>query len=476
MKSVLFSIALLVSAVGWANTPDEATVKVRSFLCGRDSKERVGSGVLISALNKTYVLTSSETHFSQDKERVCYSVSNHSGSAKAQLKKKDWGWGLSLLEMPTPLPESHSVVLQPNPSQGGAAVKLSGFELLSTSLTLQNGTTLTAKSDRHSMPFVKYLTEVMNTEVEAGFVGGPVWDSSNSLVGIVTSEYLRILPGRPTFPFPWKQEAGFKQKHLLVLPTAALAEWVTQVLQTEALAPLTTQLDDELKNTEVVYTGGLRFESKTPPDNISDPASGTFPIGGADGGGIGGADSSFLFNKIQLQTTNLGQKEFIVPGYAGWAKHAVEISQKHPIVELPFVVFRGMEGALAHGTFRSLRGFFKYLNRGTAVLPVLLTPGSDSTISPLFKEARTVSLGAVDFFLKPTIMTENISALMHEMYLVSAVASSDVWKSLNLSEVEQVANDDGKHSFAWAILDKFGAKQLPEKCKTFWNAAKKVYP
>ena len=211
-----------------------------------------------------------------------------------------------------------------------------------------------------------------------------------------------------------------------------------------------------------------------PPQKVSDPTSGTFPIGGAEGGGIGGGDITLLSAKVSVQSSAAGPKSFALPEFESWAAEARGTLSKHPNMEIPFVLFRNSDGELDYSTFRSLRAWLKRLHGNAGAKPVLMAAESAPDISPLDPEAHALALGAVDYFLHGKILTENISALLHRLYLLGAVSSSDAWAFAKLSEVAEVSDPGGKHEFAWAIIKQFGDSKLAGQALDLYVAAKKV--
>lgn len=232
-----FILFAVFSAGAVATTSETATVKVRSFLCADATKQRIGSGVLLQAGGRTLVLTSSETTYAFEAGKVCYEVSNEKGKAAAALLRKDWASGFSLLEEPPPLPGSTPAVLKGTSASGGDEVSISGFEIGSASMASKPGRILTTTSDRHSFPFTAHLMEVIDTDVEGGFLGAPVWNQGGELIGITASEYLKPTAGHPTYPLPWISEAGTKHDHVLVFSAQTIIDWLGRALETASIRP-----------------------------------------------------------------------------------------------------------------------------------------------------------------------------------------------------------------------------------------------
>jgi hypothetical protein len=464
---ILFSQTLFAS--------ETASVKVRSYLCNDQTRLRIGSGIFVEHEGRPFVVTSSEISFTQEDEKVCYEIFQGENRARATLKTKDFGMGMSLLEPLSSLSGQSTAPLTPTTVKGGEIVQITGAEHGTTTLQTKKGRLLTLKSDRHSLPFIDHLAEVIDVEVDAGFVGAPVWNKKGEWIGIVSSEYLKLTPGKPTYPFPWKNVSGFKQKHLLVIPTNVIAQWLEKIARGEK-PRIETKLTDELEDKEVGYTGGIRLECLNPPAKAEDPKAGSFPIGGADGAGIGGGETSALSSKILVQPTSHGPISFAISEHEEWAKRLTQSLEKAADAELPFLFFRNESGGLDYRTFRSLRGYFRNLKRTSGAKSIVLSSHFETLNPQLAPHGREFALGAVDFLLHGSVMTENISTLLRRQYLVATIARSEYWKSLQRTEVDEVTNQDGPHSFAWAIMTQFGAKKLTSLANDFRQAADKVIP
>jgi hypothetical protein len=301
MKTLLLVFGMVGSATAWAWNPAmdhaDAVVRFRSALCGDGSGGIQGSAVLLKTPDgSTYALTSESLVVPG--RGACHSVQEGASPAvQALLVHADWASGLALLKFPAQLPSGRPVALDDfldqAPQTGIQAVNF-GYTLANQFYMDPTANVLLGRSDRHHLLNVARATELNNTHIEAGMVGGGSFASSDGkFIGVISHQYLKMRTGSATRPFTWDRVAGHFESRAILIPAAFAAEWVRSVLLGQQAAdPIArVRAEDRLSGKDRVRVGGLELEAFCPQSGTPGSGGGS-PIGGGDGTGIGGGDGT----------------------------------------------------------------------------------------------------------------------------------------------------------------------------------------
>jgi len=243
-------------------------VKTVSFACDKAGPSRSGSGVLVRQAGRLWVVTSSVVVFHGDKaEGICHRIESAGRTVAARLVAVNVLNGLALLELQdidgTALADSSldGLSLAPVLPTETETVELYGFAGAVADAIPKKGVFLTATSTRLALPLTA-LAEIQG-QTAFGMVGGGVVDQQGVLLGIISSLYFNIRPGRPTT----LNEHGPDEHHdgamiSLIVPAPTVSAWIDQIQagdSNKARLDVRENLSDQLVGKRSLSMGGLRL-------------------------------------------------------------------------------------------------------------------------------------------------------------------------------------------------------------------------
>ncbi len=442
----------------WGELNPKATIKIWSGQCAELSSNNLvweGTGLLVRTQNKTFVVTSQSATYSAD-PRICHRGKSEGYKGKLQLVSKDWRHGLSLLELEGDLPSEQAVdltALTIDEPEESAPLLTFGFPTHSDEAISANGILITTKSTRHGIPFLGRAIESFKMRVDVGRVGGPVWTASGSLLGILSDNYLKVVPGAPTPLRVWDRVDGHQEDFLITIPINEVKKWVRDTLSGELKPLFKTSVDDELEGKVRVIAGGLSFSELLPPTDPSSPSAGDFPIGGAEGVGTGG-DSSILAAKFRIERVAGKAEVFPFPELVSWQQSELKNLAEYGKAEIPFVFKKdvAVTGDWEHKTFRTLGELVRSLARGGYLIPSIYERSGSPEIDALKAEARKSAQYATYYALHGTFCKdERVLYLLRQIYIVSKVIESDEKDRITKEEIDALLDFNGKYKTAWGF-------------------------
>lgn len=418
----LFIVSLLLSY------PLSATVKLKSFLC--DTKEGLESTAIpVRYKEKNYLLTSPWGVLEEEKG-ICheFTESNSTKAFTATLTYLDWGFGIALL--------SHEENLEPifdfdkeTPTAGTTNLRAEGFPKGKMGLEERKTRVVAAKSSRHHFPSLPKAMEVGTDSVDSGFVGAPVY--AEKLVGMITSQWVELIPGAKARVNEWKPQQKETSRHLIVLPLSAIGERIKSLKQySSTFEPAHSKLGDR----STFYVGGVKWKLVCPKEAGKPPKDGIGPIGGADGVGIGGNMKGTETCSLQTEAQKeifLSTPDFIPAPLL----ETFEKIHKQGDSSVPFLYARDVGDNFVRLPFLSIPEFLKIISEGEK-LPVLLYPtlmGLSHYEAQLASESRKLR----------HVLTETYSQISHlddermefrKLYALSLLFDSIYWKKYKHNE------------------------------------------
>jgi hypothetical protein len=358
-------------------------VKVRSVLGNGPAFS--GSGILVSEGGRTLVLTSEHVVFHAARGAF-NSVETEGGvTAPASLRAVDWGIGLALLEVEgdlalTAKPISlRSFADIPDP---GAKVALAGFPFHSqTPLIDSSASVLNPRSDRHEIALLDSMVELsLGSHAEYGMSGGGAFSfGTGKLVGILSHQFVELVPGRPSRIGSLEAGLTERQNHVLLISAADARVWLEKVLKNDSVPSFVLAPEAQASGRVEVLSGGLRFvQACGPPPSVKAAGVGGGDgagigggegagIGGGDGAGIGGGESGTAVCRIQVTLRRADSDlpaSYTDPAVSGWSNAVVQaLRTGREVVVTGFLSVDG-EGDLHRRPSGSLPAFFRDLRLG----------------------------------------------------------------------------------------------------------------
>ncbi len=345
-----FLILILLSSEAFASP---SAVFIRSRVCGTDQGIS-SSGVLLKFMGKPYVLTS-PWGILEEGTGICHEVKDPITHQvhPAKLAALDWGAGFALLETPELVPtedlESFTGFV---PSASSETVQ--GFE--EGTLLEKKARIIAAKSTRHHLPSLPFSFELISDRISNAYVGAPVY--GKTLDGIVSSQWIEIVPGAHARIREWKTESNERPNQFFVVPIGLIRQRLAAGL------PLRTSFQAtaaKLKNRNAIYFGKFFFESECPEGAGLPPVDGIGPIGGAEGVGTGGVTAGMESCKIGINAqgdVSLQAPDFFPKDFA----KDLETNIKKGLF-IPFLGTRNAGGYIDRVSYFSTHDFFTELVR-----------------------------------------------------------------------------------------------------------------
>ena len=466
MRTSLLALVVLLAVRALAVVDVSSIVKTSSGLCGDSDHLFHGSGLAFTDSGKSFVLTS-EHVLLHGNDRYCHWVWNaRLGKISARLRAVEYGNGLALLELEKPIDALPSLSgLSPRDGLEGESIDVIGFAFSQEELISKNsGRVLVAQSTRALIPMVPKMTETIDAHGEYGMSGGPVFSDKGEFVGVLSHQYVRLIPGQKAKVSEFSKDS-LSENHLLVIPAAIVLPWVRQAVSASAPLPSYLVRDPEmqLKGREVVVSSGLRFEfSDAFKGNPVGGADGAGRVGGADGAGAGGGDGATWETHSVRITLDTSESHTLwdLPWLAPWVS-AVKERLRLPwnSIEVPFFLARSGE-AIEAVRIKSLPDFFQKLARPD-LEPVTLVRSNlaGTSTGSSFKEAADVQelksigtrLSEILGEMKKQSPPPEAVSFLERVGIVANLLSSNSWAYLKPKQIENLT-DVRNHSAAWKPL------------------------
>ncbi|HUP56839.1 MAG TPA: helix-turn-helix domain-containing protein, partial [Bdellovibrionota bacterium] len=266
-------IGVMMLALGLAAAaPEAAEAKpftIWSGPCANEASQLPSMGFAFHGAyqghpGKTYVVTSHHRVFNGNEEQgVCHFVHTGLSTQRARLVAWDWGASLALLEVEGDFaPE----FLGLEGSRDYDAVKIAG--------NWDYGETIVGASDRHLMPLLPSarVLEVVRAAVSPSRIGAPVYSphftGPEGFAGIISHQYVRMVPGRASSVETWDFEPEHRESHLLIIRQADIVRFINRYFRDRMGKPwrplVGATLEDQREGRARVSVGGLIFEEDCP--------------------------------------------------------------------------------------------------------------------------------------------------------------------------------------------------------------------
>lgn len=415
------------------------SVAIRSSLCGTD-RALDTSGTLVRYQGKNFVLTSAWGVL-EESTGVCHDVraAGDDKTHSARLALLDWAGGFALLEVDGLTADVDLEAALPTelPSLEIKSVSGDGSE--------RAGRIAATKSTRHHFPALPSAYEVGTERLGTAFIGAPVYGAH--LYGIVSSQYVEIIPGSRALIHEWKTAEDRLANHIFVIP---LTQIQARLKKLELEHPSSFQpAETKLNKRDTFYLGPFKWLLHCPPDAGKPPKDGIGPIGGADGVGVGGSMKGTETCSIEVEAQTEVSLE--IPDFvsAQQIKDWKEQTGDGRKLQIPFLFGRNPGKQFARYPFFSLPHLMMEL-RHSKYTPIFLVmsgdyPASSASLEALRREAKALRALLVETYPK-ILKMEDERADFRTLYAASLVLESLQWKLLSAFDLQTLLQilDPGK--------------------------------
>lgn len=463
MKKSFFFFLLIFPIIGHAVTP---TVRVDLSDC-LVAGESQFAGLLLEQDSQFYVVTSSWAQMSASTAgKRCEKVWTSQGEIAVEPVVTDHVNGLALYKVLSTLVLENSFK-----KKNSADIFVLGTQGLETF----SGQFVTTASRRHQIPGLDRAFEWMGAEVGSSVIGAAVWQGAQWM-GLVSHQYLQLMPGSKTIVSRWNPQSKEKHDHLVVIPSSFVALWVKQQIL-HPQEPVIWPLEAQRRWQDQMVVGELTLTVQCPdPTNPND--NGEYPIGGNDGYGIGGDSVLNKACKVLVQKQGL---------LSSWSPSSLqEISSGNPELN------SGVPVTLWYGLHRSNADLSRdYIFSAESLLKTALKTDQKWLVEreirfipaqqkALWKSAMDLRGAALYCYTNLFIHEENVQELVRKLFFFSVLAPSYSAVELKESDIDALLDRDGFYSFGWRTLtDGLHAcdtPQLRSLAETFAQEYKKVWP
>jgi hypothetical protein len=465
---LVLALTLFASgAVAQAAPRSLPAVKVRST---SDSGQALaGSGTVFAENGRTWVLTSDHVLF-HSTERARHAIQTEDGqSATALLRAVDWGKGLALLEVAgairfkSKIPALSSFAsFDPAPR---TALQVGAFPHQSESL-LQDSrvAVLNPRSLRHDIALLDSMIELaVDAKVEYGMSGGGAYSADGKrLVGILSHQYVEMIPGRPSRTGEIVAGSQERQNHVFAISSVDAAKWVRGALQDTPVPPsFVLDPDAQALGKTVVLSGRLRFEHACAPSDGPKGVGGGdgVGVGGGDGVGVGGGDGvgtggggsgdpQECFVRISLRKADRGLPALnSTPAIASWSEAVARALESGRSAKATGFVVINDQGAMRRREITSLAMFFHQLSRSPD--SVLTELDGNDRLDALTAEGQRLGQAVSAIRAAAPMLGAEARSLLVELETVGHWA-----KSFSRSRLEPGYLDQLERNPAWNYLFK----------------------
>lgn len=360
--------------------PSENIVKIFSSPCNNHENELIGSGILFSYHNTSYILTEEHVVYHKNENYCHYFYSEKLGKNKLELIKVDWGYGLALLKVTAHIPftpKTLEELTQNHTNQGiNNKVILVGYPRDShTKIQYVDGQVISFNSNRRAFSEINELIEVKISN-EFGQSGGGLFSSTGNLIGIPSKQTVKFLPGKSS-QIDDNMNSVIKPDHLLAIPINIAIEWIMKVINSneEPFAICQRDTNSQLRNENTLLAYGLRFNEIITPETPS-----KINLGG-DGVGIGGSKKRQIIS-IEIEKDDIDNIQLLKKQSKKFNKiHEAFINNEKVII--PYFIkieINSDQINIEKVNFSNFAEFF-YLLKQVNLEPILKTNNNNSIIS-----------------------------------------------------------------------------------------------
>ncbi len=432
--------------------------QLESRLCGPEGPTSLirASATIVARGKQVFVVTSSGAVASKFGINSCSQLLFNGLKIPLKLIRHDFSRDLAALEVIGSLPEGlkSSILSVAAPDQASDQLNVRAPEGPAAVEVLS------VESDRHFIPRLGKVVEVRGSGFHSSVQGAAVSNENGEISGVVSSEYLKIFPGSYTRPIRWSKSDGDVSDHLIVIPSAAIAEFLDTVITSQG-EPQIWLLDRGLseKTGTRIQSGKLIFDEDCPPMDASQPA-GQYPIGGIDPVGVGGDSANYRACKIQVKlAASATDPQFFRKDLQSWADTISAHLAAGNHVELEQQIWRTSEG-LQRGFFYSAESFFQTvatLDASHQILELSIRPGR--TIPGLeakFDELRGLAQQERDadlsVFLNNQFGDPTTENLLRRIFLLCSMIESEQLPTLTEADFKVLTDLHGPFEHGWSLL------------------------
>ena len=456
----LFALSLLVANSAWAGN----VVKTLSGACGEDPAFR-GSGYAFQIDGNAYVVSSEHVflHAAGSDGEICHAVQWEDGRKDtAVLQAVDWASGLALLQVNSQgsnLPDLASInSANLNNVTDGSEVVTAGYPYRSSGLIRHPvGAVLRRQSERHLLPKLNTVIEIVRGHGEFGMSGGPVYDrQSGQLIGILSHQILKVVEGGDS-QIEIPGEGSYN--HLLAIPVDYVATWLKSALAPNFAASFVRQTDDQFNRELVVSTAGLTFRS-SPTEVSAKPLMAMLMAraGGEDGAGIGGQPNPEGSVVVQVEgeaRTNFPVRWYL-PERGALYENLLSLTLKRAKIRIPYLLKRtGPDQEIKKVYFRNLEAFFQLLRDPEMSVPLLVDGGTSGDLGERVRRLKHASgllgLGLTKLEKLPK-WSVKARSLFGRLRLVEELSAGENWTFLTSEDLKRLSDTNGAHKDAWREL------------------------
>jgi len=468
-KVTRFFLAILFLVSGSDSMAGEPSpiVKTLSGQCGEDPGFR-GSGYAFSYLGVAYVLTSEHVlvHERGVSGNYCHTVQWESGARNgAEIVAVDWGSGLGLLRL-----EGNNAQVLPDLSsisgtnlgavEDGTPISVAGYPYRSSALYNDaRGSVLRLRSERHLLPLISSVIEIVGGHGEFGMSGGPVFDRrSGKLIGLLSHQILHLTEGGDTRVESPEQDDGRNYNNLLAIPVDFLESWLKKVFREGPAfdASFVRNPLSQMARQITIETSGLSFSATSfAPFRL---ATALFRAGGEDGAGIGGQPTPE--GSVVLHVNSAPSSAFLtkwhLPARQSLYDDFTRLTLTRSEVLIPYVLRRGSpDKEMKKVFFGSTEVFFQLLQDPTISVPMLVDGGTNGNLGERVLRIHAAGAKLGELLAKMdarTVWSLKAKALLQRLKLIQELSAGENWTFLLKEDLQRVSDTAGTHKDAWSEL------------------------
>lgn len=354
----------------------------------------------------------------------------------------DWAYGLSLFEVTQSMPLEGVPSFEDFFSPPVVAEEgIIGFSSSQSEFQTIPARLLQLTGKRHTLPWVGTSIEAKAIGKDPSFQGSVFF--SGAFGGIVSRQYLKLVPGSSTRVFEWKRTNLDSQSiFYIVIKWEEVSAWVQSIL-----SPTITEVSFSAQG---LSSGALQFFLHCPPEPEK-PGTGPNPIGGPDGVGIGGEGSWVPPCEVEISKASVISSRWPYEHLKNWYADTVIQTNNGSKLKLQFFTFR------ENGTSRLSRmpiyshSEMAKLFKNPSYTPIVSRLKPDESISPDLKALRETSVqllvkAEAAYAKYPDL---SISALLRGLHMLGNVLNSDQWKTATVEDIIRFQDQKGEYYAAW---------------------------
>jgi len=437
MKYFVFTLLSLLLSTASALSP---VVRVDLSACHMPGAA-VFSGVLLADQGKNFVVTSSWAQFSSQWQGPrCEKIWSEQGELSVRPVVTDHLAGLALYEVQS--------LVQGLTAPAGTADATQVWMLGGQGLVSFQGDIVITGSRRHHIPLWDRTLEWLGEPVSAGALGAGVW-SNGQWQGIVSHEYLELVPGAKTRTLRWNLKKATSQDHLIVVSAKDVLSWV-QKQKARLEESVLWRVEDQRAGLDRWIVGDLELTALCPDETDTNPG-GQYPIGGNDGVGIGG--DSILNKACKMHAVLASEKSPWMPlSLQNWQTQAPPSLMQKQDVFLWYGLSRGSQGLVRDYVF-SAESFIKSAldekKKWVDQIPSLTPP---KELLALVQSAQALQNESMNCYSRLFIREQNVQELTRKLFFFSMLAQSQAWHELRPDDVATVMDLKGLYAQGWKAL------------------------